>query len=114
MTALVRQDGIEMASQSGRSPSPYSRDEAFGASNTIRQMDNPVAARLKCEVVGRDTPAVPAGSPTGCRRTWDRGSDTATGKVAHDTLCRPAILPLWASSNVEIAWPGHGWTTLHV
>lgn len=89
MTALVGQDGIEMASQSGRSPSPYSTDEAFGASNIIRQMDNPVAARLKCEVVGRDTPAVQAGSPTDCRRTWDCGSDTVTGKVAHDSALHP-------------------------
>jgi len=89
MTALVGQDGIEMASQSGRSPSPHGTDEAFGASNIIRQMDNPVAARLKCVVVGRDTPAVPPGFPTDCRRTWDCGSEIATGKVAHDAALHP-------------------------
>lgn len=60
MTALVGQDGIEMASQSGRSPSPYSTDEAFGASNIIRQMDNPVAARLKCVVGGTGYPCRPS------------------------------------------------------
>lgn len=60
MTALVGQDGIEMASQSGRSPSPYSTDEAFGASNIIRQMVNPVAARLKCVVGGTGYPCRPS------------------------------------------------------
>lgn len=60
MTALVGQDGIEMASQSGRSPSPYSTDEAFGASNIIRQMDNPVAARLKCVLGGTGYPCRPS------------------------------------------------------
>jgi hypothetical protein len=63
MTALVAQDGIEMASQSGRSPSPHSTDEALGASNIIWQMDNPVAARLKCLVVGRDIPAIRGSHP---------------------------------------------------
>lgn len=60
MTASVGQDGIEMASQSGRSPSPHSTDEAFGASNIIRQMDNPVAARLKCVVGGTGYPCRPS------------------------------------------------------
>lgn len=63
MTALAGQDGIEMAGQSGRSPSPYSTDEAFGASNTIRQRDNPVAARLKCVVDGTGYPCRPSKVP---------------------------------------------------
>lgn len=89
MTASAGQDGIEMPGQSGRSPSPYSTDEAFGASNTIRQRT--IRSLLVSSVwwVGRDTPAVPARPLTDCPRTWDYGSEAITGKVAHDSALHP-------------------------